>query len=136
MKNIILTIFATLLLASCSTAVHFTSERYSRYEDMNNSQVVNIMYGKASYYGDEFNGRATASGEIFDNREFTAAHKSLPFGTFVRVTNLSNNSSVVVKINDRGPFVSGRIIDLTKAAAEKLGMLQAGVIDVKIEILR
>ena len=89
--------------------------------------------GKASYYADKFNGRKTANGEIFRNRKKTAAHKTLPFGTVVKVTNLSNGRSVKVRINDRGPFVAGRHIDLSKKAARKIGMLQQGVGNVKMK---
>ena len=89
--------------------------------------------GYASYYADKFNGRQTASGEVFNNLKYTAAHKKLPFGTMVKVTNLANGKSVIVRINDRGPFVSGRIIDLTRAAATTLGMLNAGTAKVSIQ---
>ena len=92
--------------------------------------------GYASWYGEGFNGRSTASGEIFDMYGYTAAHRSLPFGTRVRVTNESNGRSVVVRINDRGPWVEGRILDLSYAAASELGMLDAGVIRVRLEVLR
>ena len=91
--------------------------------------------GKASYYGARHHGKKTASGERFDQHALTAAHRSLPFGTRVRVTNLSNERSVVVRINDRGPFVRGRIIDVSRAAAERLGMLRAGVVPVRLEPL-
>lgn len=91
--------------------------------------------GKASYYGDGdgYHGRKTANGEIFNQRKLTAAHKTLPFGTIVRVTNLSNGRTVKVRINDRGPFVRGRIIDLSTKAAEKIDMKRAGVVDVKLK---
>jgi rare lipoprotein A len=88
--------------------------------------------GVASYYSDYYEGKTTANGEIFRHKKVTAAHKSLPFGTKVVVTNLKNNKSVVVRINDRGPFVNGRIIDLTKNAAKRIGMLNDGVANVKI----
>ncbi len=88
--------------------------------------------GKASFYADKFKGRKTASGQIFRQNKRTAAHKTLPFGTKVKVTNLSNGKTVKVRINDRGPFVSGRIIDLSKKAARKLNMIDAGVSNVKI----
>ena len=91
--------------------------------------------GKASFYGDEFDGRRTANGEIFDQKKMTAAHPTLKFGTKVRVINLFNEKSVVVRINDRGPFVKNRIIDLSKAAAEKLGMIKAGVAEVFVEVV-
>ncbi|NSL89431.1 septal ring lytic transglycosylase RlpA family protein [Chitinophaga solisilvae] len=88
--------------------------------------------GKASYYADTFNGRKTANGEIFRQRKLTAAHRSLPFGTKVRVTNISNGKSVKVRINDRGPFAGGRIIDLSRKAASRLGMINTGVANVEI----
>jgi rare lipoprotein A len=91
--------------------------------------------GKASYYGDRHHGNKTASGERFDQHALTAAHRSLPFGTRVRVINLSNDKHVVVRINDRGPFVRGRIIDVSRAAAERLDMLRAGVVPVRLEAL-
>jgi len=94
-----------------------------------------ILDGVASYYGKEHHGKKTANGEIFDMNKLTAAHRSLPFGSQVKVTNLSNNRSVTVRINDRGPYVSGRIIDLSQAAAERLEMIQAGIVRVKVEIL-
>lgn len=95
-----------------------------------------VQEGGASYYAHKFHGRQTASGEIYDENEMTAAHKTLAFGTTVRVTNLSNGKDVVVRINDRGPFVKGRIIDLSYKAAGKLDMISAGVIKARVEILR
>lgn len=88
--------------------------------------------GLASFYADSYEGKSTANGEIFRQNKITAAHKTLPFGTKVEVTNLSNNKTVVVRINDRGPYVNGRIIDLTKAAAKEIDMVGAGVAKVKI----
>lgn len=93
-------------------------------------------YGLASYYGPEFHGKSTASGEIFDQHDLTCAHRDLPFGTRVRVTNTKNNRSVIVRVNDRGPWVRGRVIDLSYAAAKKIGMLGDGVVRVKIEVER
>ncbi len=89
--------------------------------------------GKASYYGREFEGRKTANGEIFRNADFTAAHRTLPFNTYVRVTNLKNNLSITVRINDRGPFVRTRIIDLSESAARRIGSYQHGLSSVKLE---
>jgi len=91
--------------------------------------------GLASYYGSEGHGGPTASGETFDMYAMTAAHKTLAMGTEVMVTNLENGKSVVVCVNDRGPFVEGRIIDLSYAAAKKIDMLDAGVVQVKVEVL-
>ena len=91
--------------------------------------------GLASWYGGKFQGRRTASGEVFDTRRFTAAHKSLPFGTLVLVTSLENGRSTTVRINDRGPFVAGRVIDLTLAAAAAIGLAGKGVALVRLEVL-
>lgn len=91
--------------------------------------------GLASWYGPNFAGRQTANGEIFDPSQLTAAHKTLPFGTQVRVTNLNNGRSVVVRINDRGPFKPGRVIDLSRAAAERVGMISSGTAPVSLELL-
>jgi rare lipoprotein A len=92
-------------------------------------------YGKASWYGQEFHGRPTASGQIYDMYAVSAAHKTLPLGTVVKVVNLSNLKSVIVPVNDRGPFVSGRVIDLSYTAAKHLDMIGPGVVDVKVEAL-
>lgn len=92
--------------------------------------------GTASWYGPGFNGKPTASGEKFNQSAMTAAHKTYPFGTVVRVTNLSNGRSVQVRINDRGPFVKNRIIDLSQGAAKKIDMIQAGTVPVRLDILR
>lgn len=91
-----------------------------------------IETGVASYYAYKYHGRATASGERFDMNEFTAAHQTLPFGARVRVTNLDNGKSVTVRINDRGPFVKGRVIDLSLAAAKRIDMINAGLANVEV----
>jgi len=91
--------------------------------------------GTASYYGRRFNGSRTASGETFDMRAFTAAHRTLPFGSKVRVTNLENDRSVVVRINDRGPFSRKRLIDLSRAAAEEIGLVERGHGTVRLELV-
>jgi len=93
-----------------------------------------VQTGKASFYSDKFEGQPTASGEKYKHNKLTAAHKSLPFGTKVRITNLANNQSVEVIINDRGPYVDGRIIDVSKSAAEKLGFISQGLADVSLEV--
>ena len=118
---IIICVATTLLLASCH-----------RKSSPSTSTRNCIETGLASYYGGKFIGRQTANGEIFVANKLTAAHKTLPFGTMVKVTNLTNNKSVVVRINDRGPFVKGRIIDLSEAAAKKIDMMQQGVVKVEI----
>jgi rare lipoprotein A len=95
-----------------------------------------VEMGVASWYGPEFNGRPTSSREIYDMNDLTAAHPTLPFGTFVMVTNLENDRSVVVRINDRGPFKKRRIIDLSFAAARVLGLVGPGTVRVRLEVLR
>ncbi|NIJ38743.1 rare lipoprotein A [Sphingopyxis panaciterrae] len=91
--------------------------------------------GMASYYGDELAGNRTASGERFDPDQLTAAHRTLPFGSMVRVTNTSNGDSVIVRINDRGPFSRGRVIDVSHAAARQIGMHRSGTARVKLALL-
>ena len=99
--------------------------------------VTKTYRGKASYYSIRTNGgTATASGERLRNEAYTAAHRSLPFGTKVRVTNLRNGKTAVVRINDRGPFLKGRIIDVTIGVARSLGMIKAGVVPCKVEVLK
>lgn len=97
------------------------------------SEMHHTSRGLASYYGQ---GSRTASGEMFNARELTAAHPSLPFGTRVRVTNLATGRSVTVRVNDRGPFLPGRVIDVSQAAAEQLGMVGRGVAKVKLDVMR
>lgn len=117
-----------LALAACGTSGH--SVLKEPYESPSSAST-----GIASWYGPGFHGRQTASGERFDQNALTAAHRSLAFGTRVRVTNLSNGRSVVVTINDRGPFVGGRIIDLSKQAAAKIGMVRQGTAKVRVEVV-
>ncbi len=94
-----------------------------------------VLQGEASYYADKFQGRPTASGEKYDKNKLTAAHKSLPFGTQLSVKNLKNQKTVSVKVNDRLPKSSKRVIDLSRAAARQLDMIRAGVVPVEIKIL-
>jgi rare lipoprotein A len=94
-----------------------------------------IQIGKASYYAPKFNGRVTASGEIFNANEYTCAHKTIPFNTYLKVTNLANSKSVIVRVNDRGPYVRGRIIDLSAIAARDIKMMDNGTTKVRIEII-
>lgn len=118
---IALTILFILPFGS-ATADEFTPDTYA-------------LEGLASWYGGKFQGRLTANGEIFDTNQLTAAHRTLPFGTIVRVENLDTQRSVVVRINDRGPFVENRVIDLSRAAADIIGLTSAGVAPVRIEIM-
>ena len=118
----------TLLLFLVGCASH---RNYSPQEDLASYSES----GKASYYAMKFQSRKTASGEKFDNYAMTAAHKSLPFGTKVIVTNLKNGKTVTVRINDRGPFVKGRIIDLSRAAFAKIEDIDRGLAEVKIRVV-
>lgn len=104
--------------------------------DTNSRGFTHYQVGTASYYGDKWNGRKTSNGEVFNTSLLTAAHKSLPFGTLVRVTNNSNGKSVIVRINDRGPFVKGRVIDLTRAAFQAIESVNKGLTRVKLEIIK
>jgi peptidoglycan lytic transglycosylase len=112
------------LMAACSTRPPLIKEH--GYEAV----------GLASYYAREFHGRRTASGERYDMHAMTAAHPALKFGALVEVTNLENHRRVIVRINDRGPFIKGRIIDLSYAAARKIGMLSHGVVKVRVRSVR
>lgn len=123
MKNILVLTFAITLL--------LTTALLARLSGANNF----VQEGKASYYGREFEGRKTASGEIFRNADFTCANKKLKFGTILRVTNQKNSLTAIVKVNDRGPFVKNRIIDLSETAARTIGIYQHGLATVKIESL-
>ena len=96
---------------------------------------ISENYSQASYYNDKHNGRKTASGEVFSNNQLTAAHITIKFGTLVEVTNISNNKSVVVKINDRGPFIKGRDIDLSKKAFKEIASISSGVIKIKYKLI-
>ena len=112
------TFFQLVLIAFVSTAV-----------------LAQNQTGKASFYADKFEGRSTASGEKYKHSKLTAAHKTLPFGTKVRVTNVANKKTVDVVVNDRGPYVDGRVIDLSKSAAEKLDFINQGLADVSLEVI-
>ena len=100
------------------------------------AKPVSVLQGKASYYYGRWIGHITANGEIYHANDITAAHKSLPFHTMVRVTNLKNGKSVIVRINNRGPYVKGRILDLSLVAARQIEMTEAGVVPVRAEVLR
>ena len=139
MKILLFIISGVLILCGCTNPGSLRREMDQpsiRRQYNQTSRSPNISYGKASYYGVEFNGKKTASGEIFDMNALTAAHNDFPFGTLCRITNLMNSKEVVVRINDRGPFVDDRIIDLSYGAANELDAIISGVIEVKIEVLK
>jgi rare lipoprotein A len=131
-QSMALAIAGVMILAGCAT----TGQANSKKQDMPQYAVKDVQHGKASWYSIRSNrGTKTASGERLCDRGATAAHKTLPMGTKVRVTNEVNGKSEIVTINDRGPFIRGRIIDLTIGSAERLGFRQRGVAPVKVEVL-
>ena len=137
-EKILLTII--FLLVSCGSSIAYGD--YVNTTGMSRKQIESIknhpktQIGIASYYGKKFHKKRTANGEIFNMYKVSAAHKSYPLGTKVRVTNLENGKSLKLVINDRGPFVSGRIIDLSYKAARKLGFVNQGTVKVRIDVLR
>jgi len=127
-----------LMYMSCTTAPRYKkgsgpSKKPGRVKLQKSSSKT--LYGTSSYYGQDFHGKLTANGEVYDMYGLTAAHKKLPLNTIVRVTNLANNKSLILRINDRGPYVAGRILDCSYGAAKKLGFLLQGTAKVKIEII-
>lgn len=127
----------TLIIAACSSSVRYT-KRGEKIIEINrtNESVLEVETGTASFYADEFNGKKTANGEIYDMNELTAAHPSYSFGTIVKVTNLKNGLSVEVRINDRMPSFKNRIIDLSLEAAKEIDMIRDGIQEVTIEVLK
>jgi rare lipoprotein A len=130
MRRLTAPILTSLALALAAGQVH--AERDSARDETRRPAAFEQV-GVASWYGPGFHGRPTASGEIFDQNELTAAHRNLPLGSEVRVTNLENGRSITVEINDRGPYVKGRVIDLSRAAARRLDLIEDGVAKVRIE---
>lgn len=129
---------SAVVAAALASSMLFASASHAqpaKQEAAEKIAVVKTLSGAASWYGGKFHGRRTANGERYDMNKHTAAHKSLPFGTKVRVTNRINGKSVVVRINDRGPFVGNRIIDLSRGAAGAVDMIGTGVAPVIIEIM-
>lgn len=124
-------VLLVLLAAGCASAPPVSKKPKAPAGEQIGACRV-LEEGKASFYADKFNGRRTASGEIFSNGKMTAAHKTLPFGTDVVVENPANGRTVHVSINDRGPFIRGRVIDLSKAAAREIDMIGAGVVPVTV----
>lgn len=140
-KSSIYYLFLILLFGlfyGCSSAARYlktndNSENKVRGKDL---AVLETETGTASFYADEFDGKKTANGEVYDMNDLTAAHPSYAFNTIVKVTNLSNGKSVEVRINDRMPRFKGRIIDLSFAAAKKIKMVNAGIQEVKLEVIK
>jgi len=122
-----LALATVLWLGGCATQAPPTLPMPDAEEPAAVLDAREIERGRASWYGEPFHGRRTASGEVFNMNDFTAAHKTLPFGTHLRIRNLANGQEVLVRINDRGPHVKGRVIDLSRAAAEQIGLVRTGV---------
>ena len=139
-SGFVIVALATALISSgCASSPRFTRERSAgsdTHSAGSDAKSLKTMEGIASYYADDFNGKKTANGETYDMYKMTAAHRSLPFNSKVRVTNLDNKRSIIVRINDRGPFKLERIIDLSLAAATQLGMKGAGTANVKLEVIQ
>ena len=127
--KIIFTALVLMILAGCTSTSAVGSSKTKDYAKSH------ILIGQASWYGNKFHGKLTASGETYNMNAYTSAHRTLPFGTIVRVTNTANNKSVDVKVNDRGPHVKGRVIDLSYKAFTQIGNVKEGTIPVKIEII-
>ena len=135
--------FIIILLYSCTTSPRYTSNSSSAnknkniksYKKQNFNKNKKIYNGISSWYGKDFHGNPTANGEVYDMYGITAAHKEFPLNTIARVTNLDNNKSIILRINDRGPYVAGRILDCSYGAAKKLDFLDKGTTNVKIEII-
>lgn len=130
-SKIYLPLFTTISITFLTTLLGCSTVQYKSAPHL----IGYTEDGRASYYSMKFQFRSTSSGERFNQLALTAAHRTLPFGTIVRVTNLKNHQSVVVKINDRGPFIDGRIIDLSRYAFSKIGNTDSGILDVKIEVI-
>lgn len=130
-RSIVTVVFASALLAACASQP--PPPRQPATVSAPGEQPSFTQEGVASWYGDNHHGKTTANGEAFDMHAMTAAHRSLPFGTVVRVTHLTSKRSVKVRINDRGPYANGRIIDLSAQAARQLGITDHGVARVRIE---
>ncbi|MEO5996172.1 MAG: septal ring lytic transglycosylase RlpA family protein [Chitinophagaceae bacterium] len=129
---------AICLLIFCLCAVTFSGIAQSKQNKVRNTKKnksAKIQYGTASFYSNKFNGRRTASGEIFSQNKLTAAHNSVPLGTWLRVTNLRNKKTVIVKVTDRLHYRNKRLVDLSRAAANKLSFNKSGLLPVKVEVL-
>ena len=134
MKNTVLFGMVLIIFMSFGCGSKKSSRGYRHSDELKNVDGY-TQTGLASWYGDKEHGNLAASGERFSKYDYTAAHKSLPFGTIVRVTNLENGKDVVVNINDRGPFIRGRIIDLSYSSAKSIDLVKTGVAKVKVEVI-
>jgi rare lipoprotein A len=127
-----LTLLCAFIASGCTGSYpRFTAKEGRASRDPSSHQLAGI----ASYYADEFNGRRTSNGETYDMNALTAAHRTLPFNTKLRVTNLGNGRSTIVRVNDRGPFKDDRVIDLSLAAAKQIGLIARGTSEVRLEVV-
>jgi rare lipoprotein A len=126
-------LYFIFILTVFSTSV--SSQDSSKLSDSKKGKKAAIQYGVASFYSNSFQGKKTSSGELFSQKKLTAAHNTLPLGTYIRVTNLKNGKTVVVKVNDRLHHRNKRLVDLSYAAAQKLGYVKSGLTRVKVEVL-
>ncbi len=146
-KNKLYILIISFIAFNCSSSPRYNTGTYQKPSSTNskvptklvtkgkNQKHRRIMKGVSSFYAEDFHGKLTANGEIYDMYGLTAAHKTLPLNTIVRVTNISNNKSLILRINDRGPYVKGRILDCSYGAAKKLDFVNDGTTEVKVEVI-
>jgi rare lipoprotein A len=147
MRKLIYTLYVLIFIAflSCSSSQRFAGKNKNTGANQSIAQtqpsakasgkVLLTLEGVASYYANDFHGKQTSNGETFDMNSLTAAHRNFPFGTKVRVTNLENNKVVIVRVNDRGPFKEGRIMDLSMGAAKEIDLIRNGTARVRLEVI-
>ena len=136
---IIISLSGVILVVNCSNSPRYTTGSRNRSKPVkkvnSTAKSKKILKGISSYYGEDFHGKLTANGEVYDMYGLTAAHKTLPLNTIVRVTNMENEKSLILRINDRGPYVKGRMLDCSYGAALKLGFIGNGTTKVKVEVI-
>ncbi len=145
MNNLAITFLLIFALISCSPSPRYNSTSKTKSKSSKSVKVPRkkvkpdkskrVMNGTSSYYGKDFHGKLTANGEIYDMYGLSAAHKTLPLNTIIRVTNTSNEKSLILRVNDRGPYIAGRILDCSYGAALKLGFIETGITQVRIEVI-
>lgn len=133
LMRLVVVLLTALLVSSCATTA--LKKHGSTKVEKRETHFGKYEFGRASWYGRQFQGRKTASGERFDMKGFTAAHRTLPFGTEIEVTNVSTNETVRVRVNDRGPFIRSRVLDLSFAAAKALGFVGQGFAEIKYRVV-
>jgi rare lipoprotein A len=133
--NQLICVFMLVFIVSFTLPVSVPAQKAEPADQVKRKKTTRIFYGQASFYANKFNGRRTASGEIFDQKKLTCACNALPLGTWVKVTNLKNKRTVIVKVNDRIHPKMRRVVDLSVAAAKKLGFIASGLTRVKVEVM-